>query len=397
MLVKKYLIGAEWLNNIMIILLYYVSCAFFARLTGAGSGPFLFAVPAVIVILSYLGRVFIKKLPVFLLAHMLMYAAVIYMPLSLYYKIMSFVILTIFFVCNMIFWTSGESRSFIVIPPILSLVFVAVFIYASVKEMMYLGRMAYICGICFLSLYFLRMYLSNGARFASGILINKSTPIDEMFGHNLRLVVPLVTGFTAGMFILQSDMLANGLGRAVRFLLKCLGKIVFFLVSLLPDMAVKEQVEEQTAGQMLLPQVTSLPAWLTAFLLALEKVAGIIVAGVFVYYLIKAVMRFFRIYFERHGYDIMTVDREDHIETRERIRHESRRRIHRLLSGLSEKERIRKRYKTAVIRLCRRGHRLMKDQTPAERLREVSTTLQERANEGFSELTNDYEKARYSG
>ncbi|MBR4719199.1 MAG: hypothetical protein IKP31_03030 [Lachnospiraceae bacterium] len=379
----------------MIILLYSVSCEFFTSLFDIGSEPFLAVVPAIVIILSYFGRVYIEKLPAFLLVHMLMYAAVIYLPMPFKYRITFFIILTIFFISNVIFWTSGETRSFIIVPPLLLLIFVFVFIYASVKEVWYLGRYAYICGICYLSFYFLRKYLLNGARFASGILINKITPVDEMFKYNLRLVFPLVIGFTTGMFVLQSDMLAKGLSATIRFLADCLGKIIFFLLSLLPKTVEEEQAGAQTAGVFILPHVSSPPAWLVAFLLALEKVVAVFIAGFVIYYAIKMIVRFFRIYFLRHGYDVMTVDREDHTETRERIRHNHRRGIRMLISGLSEQERIRKKYKTAVMRLCRRGHRLIKYHTPAERLIEVSQTLHGRANEGFDELTKNYEKARY--
>lgn len=397
MLARKYHMGAEWLNNIMIVLLYYVCGEFFARLFGESMGPFFIAIPLLTVICSYFARVYIERLPVYIAAHILMYAAVFLIPLSIKYLLTAFIMVTIFTICDLFFWTQGEVRSFIMVPPALSLIFASVFIYSSMKEAIDTGRIAYVCGICFLSLYFLRTYLLNGARFASGMLINKNTPIEEMFRHNSRLVFPLIIGFSAGMFLLQSDALARALSAAVKFLMDCIGRFIVFLLSLLPKGTVDEQTEIMTHISPGLSPAAAAPKWLIALFTAFEKTAAVFIICLAVYYVIKLLIRFIRMYFYRNGYDMTVVDSEDHTEIKERIRHEGSRGIRKLLSGLSESERIRKRYRIAVYRLCRKGYKLRKAQTPAERALEAGSLYDQKGSEGFKELTADYEKARYYG
>lgn len=395
MLAKKYLIGAEWINNLMILLLYFVSGEFFAYLLGYTLGVRFLFMSLIVIFCSYLCRVYIEKLLVFLAAHILMYACLILMPISFRLKFSTFIMLTILTVCDLFFWTGGTDRSFIRVHPVLSLIFAAVFIYASLKQAPYPERISYVCGICFLSLYFLRTYLLNGAGFASGMLINKNTPIDEMFKYNSRLVFPLVGGFTACMFLIQSETLALWLSTAVRFIMNCLGRFLSFLFSLIPRSENEEQVIIESQGKVMLPKTGSAPVWLITLLGAVEKVVSIFVIGLIIYYIIKLIVRFFIMYFERHGYEIMTVKLEDHEEIREKIRHDKRGKVTDLIWGMSERERIRRKYRSAVIRMSRRGYLIKRAQTPAERAADIAVSPELPGTESFAELTERYEKIRY--
>ena len=396
MLVKKYLLGAEWLNNIMIILLFVVSGEFFACLFGGTLGTGFIALTSLIITGSYFARVYISKLPLFLLFHMIMYAIFVFLPIMFGLKLAAFVVLIIISVCNFFFWTGSDVRSYTVIHPVLSLIFAAVFIYASVKGASYLLDVAYVCGICFLSLFFLRTYLLNGARFASGMLINKNTPINEMFKNNSRLVFPLVGAFCAGMFLLKSAALANGLSTAVRFLMNCIGRVIFYILSLFSHEEERVQIVVREQGELELPVTVPFPTWLITLIAAIEKVTAVFIICIFVYYMIKMTIRFLMIYFNKHGYEIMTVTAEDHTEIREHIRHERSKGIGRLLAGGSERERIRRRYRTSVMRLCRRGFVLRRDHTPGERLWNVAESCDKRISDDFAELTGRYEEARYN-
>lgn len=395
MLVRRYFTGAEWLNNIMIILLYHTVAEFFAALLGSRMGIGFIAIDALVVICSYLCRVYIEKLPVYLLAHIIMFIAAFFIPMQFKYRLAVFIMLTVLSICDILFWTGGSDRSFIHVHPAFSLIFAVVFIHASVNDAAYPARVSYVCGICFLSVYFLRTYLMNGARFASGMLINKNTPIDDMFRHNSRIVFPLVGCFCAGMFLLQSDTLASVLSAAVRMVVNGMGRLVFWILSLLPKGSEPETTFVNPEGHpQLLPQAP-LPAWVLALFSALEKTISVLIIGFFIWLLLRMTIRFFRMYFNRHGYEILTVDNGDHTEIREKIRHDKKGRNGRLLRNFSEKERIRRRYRAAVLKMCRRGYILRRCHTPAERARDVLESYHGRETEGFEKLSGDYEKVRY--
>ena len=395
MLVRKYLTGAEWLNNIMIILLYHVAAEFFAGLLGSRMGIGFVAVSAVIVTFSYLSRVYIEKLPLYLLAHAVMFAAAVFVPMIFKYRLAALVMISVLSICDILFWTGGNDRSFIHVHPALSFIFAAVFVHASVNNAAYPARVSYVCGICFLSVYFLRTYLMNGARFASGILINKNTPIDDMFRHNSRIVFPLVGCFCAGMFLLQSDALASALSAAVRMIINVMGRFVFWMISLLPQGGEQETAFADPEFHPELLPSKPLPAWVIAMFSALEKTVSILIIAFFIWFLIRMTVRFFRIYFNRHGYDILTIDHDDHTEIREKIRHEHEGRRGRIRRMLSEKERIRRRYRTSVLKMCRHGYVIRRSHTPAERMRDVLASYKGRETEGFEELSGEYEKVRY--
>lgn len=396
MLVRKYTLGAEWLNNIMIVLLFFASGEFFAGLTGTMLGAGFFVISSFIIVFSYLSRVYIEKLPVFLAVHMLMFAALIFIPMQLRFKISAFIMLSVISICDILFWTGGTDRSFTRVHPILSLMFAAEFIHASLNGAVYLTRTAYVCGICYMTFYFLRTYLLNGAKFASGMLINRNTPIDEMFRHNTAMVFPLVGALGAGMFLVQSDTLAGWISAAVRYVLNCTGRLLRWLLSLIPRTEEEVQMLVDQQDELKLPDAAPLPVWLSTLLSAIEKTVTLVLFGLFIYLIIRMVIRFFRIYFNRHGYEIAMIDCEDHTETRERLRHKKRRGRGRHLPGMSAKDRIRRKYRTAVLRMCRHGYILKRHDTPKERLRDAEKVYKGRGAEDFETLTAAYETVRYS-
>ncbi len=396
MLKRRYLITAEWLNNLMIIMLYYAGCEFFFYITRLKSSVLFYAAMALVVVCSYLQRVYVGKLPLYLFIHAAEFVIAIALPYAIQYKLLLVVILTVFFFSDLQFWTSGEERSFISIHPAVSLGFAFVFAYASVKDAAYLGRVTYVCGICFLCLYFLRTYLINGVRFSMDAQINAGTNADDMLKHNGRLVIPLIICFGVGMVLLQSDALASGLSRLIKFIFMCLGRFVAFLFSLFPAGTPGEEAEE-VAGQFSLPPgVDSVPEWVLIAFMALEKVFTVFFTAAIIYFALKLIIRFFRIYFYRHGYDISSVDMGDHTEKREWVIGDTRKRMKLRLGPLPPRERIRRRYRRAVEHLKRGGYPFRKSHTPRERLDDIRLVCPEKLDDDFAGLSHEYEIARYS-
>ena len=394
MRIKRYRLGVEWLNNIMIMMLWFITAEWFLRVINIYVSPVYMLAVSMIIIASYFFRVYIMKLPLYVLAHGVMYVIMTFIPTPIQYKLIGFIALIIFTISNMIFWTGNGVRSFAMIHPVMVLFFLFVFAYASWKDYRELTGTAYVCGVCFGSLYFLRTYLENGIKFASNMLINRNTPVDEMFKRNGRIVFPLIIGFTTGMFLLQSESLAQILSAIVHFIIECMGKVMRFFVSLFPSGTDTVETIDKQPGVLELEPVKAAPEWLITFLLALEKVAAMLIAAFIIYAVLRALIMFIKKFFSRYGYDVDEVMLEDHTEVKERIR-TRKRKIRSLFPGTSEIDRIRRRYRSAVERMRRRGYDLQRWHTPRERLGDVQGVDGIKVPEGFKELTDGYEEIRY--
>ena len=198
-----------------------------------------------------------------------------------------------------------------------------------------------------------------------------------------------------GMFLLQSDALALALSTVVCMIINGIGRFVFWVLSLIPKGGGSETKFVSPKGHPELLPSAPLPAWLIALFSAVEKTVSILIIGFFIWLLIKITVRFFKTYFNRHGYEILEVDHDDHTEIREKIKHDRKDRRGRIFGSFSEKERIRRRYRTVVLKMCRRGYLLRRCHTPAERMRDVLASYKGRETEGFEELSGEYEKIRY--
>ncbi|MCR5355784.1 MAG: hypothetical protein K6E63_00120 [Lachnospiraceae bacterium] len=396
MLRRRYMLGSEWLNNLMTSLLFITGFEYLHFITGLESSYVFHVSLCLLVLCSYLLRVYIHRLPVYLLLHVLLAAAVILIPYKIQSKVMLFVILISFTVADIVFWSSGEVRSFLPVHPALSLGFACVFAYASYRGADSLAKLAYVSGILFLGAYFLRTYLENGMKYALNAAEYDSGSVYEMLKVNLRLVIPLVICFIAGMFILQSEMLSGMLVRLLKFIGNCLGRLVTFLIMLLPK-GTAEEAEAVAEGEFSMPQALgSVPEWVVTALLALEKVLSALFIVFIVYCVLKAVIRFFMMYFYRYGYDVKSVDYGDHTERREWMFVKKGRGAKKKgLFPTTYRDRVRRRYKREVEHLRRGGYPFLSSHTPAERLDDLLYNHPGKAGESFTELSREYEKVRY--
>ena len=397
MLSRRYKLCSEWLNNLMIMLLFITGFEYLHFVTGLRSSVYFYAAAAVLVSASYLQRVYISRLPVYLIVHLACAAAVILIPFVIYHKIMLIVVAFVLAASDLAFWTGGEVRSFLPVHPVLSLGFACVFAYASLKGAVGLERLSYVSGILFLSFCFLRIYLDNGIRYAKNARSDDSGSVDDMLRRNTRLVILLVICFTAWMFLFQSKAMTDALSRAVRAVFGLIGRLLTFLISLLPKgtAGAAEEVAQRQPGLPL--EYGTVPEWVLIAFMALEKVISVFGAVLIVYLVLKLIVRFFITYFYRYGYDAAGVDCGDHTEKREWIvgktalkRHGSR------LFPATYREKVRRRYKKEVMRLKRSGYPLTISHTPAERLSDIELNHPDIMDDHFVELSHEYENVRYT-
>ena len=386
---KRYLLWAEWLNNLMIFMLWHMGTEWVFSLLKLKTSPVLPVMTGLILLCAYLCRVYVDKLLVFFGIHCLEAVILLFLPVSIQYKVVCLLIWGIISLCDLFFWTGDGDRSFSMIHPVAVLFILTIFAYASWHDISGLVRGSYVCGILFVSLFFIRTYLLNAIKLASDMQMNASTPLDEMLKNNGLMVLLLVIFFTLFMFFIRSESLAYGLRTLIRSLSGLIRKILLFVLKLfVKEDAGGAQVSESVGFSPDLTAVSAIPMWVLTLLQAVEKVLIISVLAFFVYFVLKGLAAFIRLYFYRHGYDLKMMENEDYIDVNERIRPGIRHRARRLFTAGDERERIRRKYKREVEALRRGGYVLKRDHTPRERAIDVG-------DDDFGELTEKYENLRY--
>ena len=386
---KRYLLWAEWLNNLMIFMLWHMGTEWVFSLLKLKTSPVLPVMTGLILLCAYLCRVYVDKLLVFFGIHCLEAVILLFLPVSIQYKVVCLLIWGIISLCDLFFWTGDGDRSFSMIHPVAVLFILTIFAYASWHDISGLVRGSYVCGILFVSLFFIRTYLLNAIKLASDMQMNAATPLDEMLKNNGLMVLLLVIFFTLFMFFIRSESLAYGLRTLIRSLSGLIRKILLFALKLfVKEDAGGAQVSESVGFSPDLTAVSAIPMWVLTLLQAVEKVLIISVLAFFVYFVLKGLAAFIRLYFYRHGYDLKMMENEDYIDVNERIRPGIRHRARRLFTAGNERERIRRKYKREVEALRRGGYVLKRDHTPRERAIDVG-------DDDFGELTEKYENLRY--
>ncbi|HCM92218.1 MAG TPA: hypothetical protein DIS78_06620 [Lachnospiraceae bacterium] len=386
---KRYLLWAEWLNNLMIFMLWHMGTEWVFSLLKLKTSPVLPVMTGLILLCAYLCRVYVDKLLVFFGIHCLEAVILLFLPVSIQYKVVCLLIWGIISLCDLFFWTGDGDRSFSMIHPVAVLFILTIFAYASWHDISGLVRGSYVCGILFVSLFFIRTYLLNAIKLASDMQMNTATPLDEMLKNNGLMVLLLVIFFTLFMFFIRSESLAYGLRTLIRSLSGLIRKILLFVLKLfVKEDAGGAQVSESVGFSPDLTAVSAIPMWVLTLLQAVEKVLIISVLAFFVYFVLKGLAAFIRLYFYRHGYDLKMMENEDYIDVNERIRPGIRHRARRLFTAGDERERIRRKYKREVETLRRGGYVLKRDHTPRERAIDVG-------DDDFGELTEKYENLRY--
>lgn len=394
---ERYYLEAEWLNNLMIMMLCYmpaecVRCVLAVDITWT----YTLFIPLTVVF-SYLTRVYVHKLPVYLLLHAVIPFVIYFLPMGTANKVFAYAIFAVFAVTDMMFWTTEGTRSFVMLHPLFASVFLIVFIFSSIRSFSFLSQTSYVCGICFTAMFFLRRYLLNGWRFFKETQVNNSNLPREMFRYNEGIILPLVILFAAGMFLIQSRTVADMLLSGLLLIRKAVRSFLMFLISLLPLEEGKDPAGPVSpmARFIDLGSVKVVPEWVVIMILALEKVLMVLFASAMVYGLVKAVISFVRMYFSRRGYDISRVDYEDHVDIKERVRRNGGSRYGGRLFPRTESERVRRRYRLAVERMRRGGYGFSASHTPDERLEDVKNSYKKGYTDDFVRLTSEYEAQRY--
>ncbi len=390
MITKKYVIYADLLNLFMLFLLSVVISWCGAVWMGGFFYAGAAAGMAVLLVLLYLLRLFVKNLFVYIALHAVLFALLFILPMPMIAVAELFAFLIVFTITDFSFWTNEELHGFYYVPASFCLFFLLAYAYGSYKGIQNIQDTAYVMGILYLGLYFLRLYFQNGIRFSKDKQMNEEVPLKQMYAQNVKLILPLVGIFVACMFLIQSKILADFLMTVLRTIVEAVVYLVNWLISVLPR-AKQMSTEIPVLPEDLFSAADAPPGWVQMLIRLLEMLISAAVVVFLVFITLRGIYRFLRIHLSRNGREERLLFYQDMSESREWISEKREQRNKHLLRRLTDSEKIRRLYKKKIRELERGGYRLSLSDTPMERAADVY----ESRGENIREASEIYEEARY--
>ncbi len=386
----------------------------------------LFAGNLIIMILIYLMRVHIRKMPVYVAAHVALLAVCTGLVFvfqndiygmtcaSLFIALSAFALLF-----DILFWMSAvqEEKSmptaesgkqiegFVPVfkeglPPI-ALPFVTVFILGLAFSLYaghaYYGKICYVLGVIYIGLYFLRIYFAKLNELIRSMHRETEKVQGRLIRANAKLVIPLIVFLIVAMLLFQSDFLIAAFESAIFMILKgfvwLLTKILYFFSKLGGSGDAGEGQINPAAFRMAFGET---PEWMKTLSRYVENLLTFVLATALLYLLIRGIMRFIRFFSRRSVNSAKTYTEVEMTEVRERIKSSGKRKGERsFIHPASYDEKIRRLYRRYVRRLQKKGLAGNVSTTPLERVDAVvEMTQRERAE--VVDITSIYNKARYN-
>lgn len=203
-------------------------------LTGHKSWPVCISLITLIVIADYLSRKYLKNLIVFFLVHILFMIAAIFIPFNLTDKILLGIISLGFLLMAINFWKTDvneRSRVVIDIPFAGIAAFIIIYIHSSYSLSAVLNSFAYIGGISFFLLFFIREYIDKFLSYSLSSQ-NFSNEMKKTFTTNLSFIALfniIVIFLITVINLFFSDKSFNVIGKffksSARHLFSCLSHL----------------------------------------------------------------------------------------------------------------------------------------------------------------------------
>ncbi len=387
---KRYILYANILNFCMIEL---VSVTFIWFLAAELGFPLTIWTPlslAVLLIFSYMTRCYIRRLIVFALLHLLMLAFTIIVPQPILDRSMAIVFAVLWLIFDMVYWGTPGKKGISMLPAWVVIVFLVVFVRATQIGFPFLANEAYIGGMIFIGLFFLRLYCMNTKQFLEDGQMHDHVPIVEMLHQNGKMVLLMITCFVVGMISLYSEVIAEELLELFKKLLMfLLWALYWLLTKLFPD----KEAEGSAMDALTLPQAQQANPWLEKILMFIEIILRWAFVAAAIYLLIRAIYHFYKQYRYRQLQAEKEVVYEGYKETKTWITRKRREQREGSSRNMTNAQKVRRIYRKRVENAVKRGYLLHRFQTPRERAEDL---LVWNSKEDCRQLTDIYEKARYS-
>lgn len=390
MITKKYVIYADILNLLMLFLLSVAISWCCAVWMGASFCAEIAVGIAVLLVLLYFLRLYVKNIFLYIMSHALLFVILLALPLSLVAVIELVAFLVIFTITDFAFWTDSSLHGFYYVNVSCCLFFLIAYSFGSYSGAQDMRTAAYVMGILFLGFYFLRLYFENGIRFSKDKQMNEEVPLKQMFAQNIKLILPLVGFLVMCMFLIQSQTLAAFLLKVIQTIVKAIIYFINWLISVLPRIKMENSLGFELPADLFASDKVS-SDWLRVLIRILEMLMSISVIGFLFFIILRGIYRFFRTYLLRFGREEHLLVYQDMSEKREWLLETHTKKSRRLAGLLSSSEKIRRIYKRKIRALERSGYRINRSDTPLERAKDIY----ESQGEDILEATIIYEEVRY--
>ncbi len=396
MKVKRYEIYADLLNLFMIVLFFatlswYLQGYLFLPMT-----PWMPILFGIVLTGAYLARKYIHKLYVYCIAHAALLAFLVLVPLCTSDRVFTLFFAVLWTILDFVYWAERDQGSINMLPVWLVLLFPYLYVRAAFHQIAFMEIEAYVGGIVFMGLFFLRLYCLNIKKFSSDKQMHEQVPVAMMLAQNGKMIVVLVGCFVIGMLLLRSQLLLDRIQEFFLLLREALLRFLRWLMSFLtqdmPETVGGESLEVQ--AQMQLPPMTETDSFWNRLFYVMEVVVKWTIIFGLVYWAGRGIWQFC-VRYRRHD-----LRREEEIcydgirETKTWLARNRERRKPEFLQNLTNGEKIRRIYRRRIEKLARSGYAFSKAQTPHERAEDIKRW---RETEAVPEpLTELYETARYS-
>ncbi len=391
--VKRYAVYADVMNLLMIELVYVSLVWYIQTALGTMVSVWIPLFYAVILSFAYVARCRIRRLSIYISVHLVLCICVVFLPFPSFEKMFIIIFAILWTIFDLMYWTGAERVGIEMLPVWTGLVFLVVFFRASVFGYTFMINVAYIGGIIYMGIFFLRLYCLNIRKFSTDKQMHEQVPIALMFAQNGKMVAILVTCFVLGMILLRSRLFVDGVGMLLQKLRELIAQFLVWMASMMPQ----DILEEATAGReemqvQLIPTLEQDPFWYNLFYVLEVIVKWTMIFG-FMYWVLRGIYRFYIKYRRLSLYEGEEICYDGIKETKSWLIKEHRQRQNTFFGSLTNAEKVRRIYRKKIERFAQSGYSFTRAHTPYERAEDVK---QWKAQESVDELTTVYEKARYS-
>ncbi len=417
---------ADLLNVIMYAFCVSIAGLFLLDATMNADQPvgLLLAGAFLILLASYCLRAFVKKMPVFVGAHVLLFAVTIFVATLMntpYTKAVA-ILWVIFCGCmilaDIVFWmnairdekslpVSETGRAIEGFVPIykegllyLPLLFVGIFVlalaFALYAEKPYYGRMAYVLGVLYIGLYFLRSYFRKMSELIRDMGRETGEHQPRILWANARLALPCIGVSILAMVLIQSDTVIRFIEQSLLWLMKTIGWIALIILFFIVRHFRSDPTYGVPIGKKQMPEaISEAPAWVAVFDRIVEYGLTILFIGVVLYFLIKGISFFIRKFSGRSINRLKKDKYADMTEVRERIGRGEHGRRYRERMPKDNAGKVRRMYKGFIRSQVKKGLVLTPSKTPLESVEDLEESTGRTAAD-LVDITSIYNKARYS-
>ena len=344
--------AADMTNLLMLTLLISMAGLFVMDgLTGTdGDLPFLFSGVLILLGASYLMRVAISRLPVFVALHVVLTGLCILVLLLLrdpyavtaagFFCALSVILL----VADLMFWMNavqvekdmplsenGEviprfqpvyKEGFAKIPVTFVALFVITLAYAVYADLPHFAALSYVCGILFVALHLTGSYLQSLSEVLNGMERESALSQKRVLFSNARLGVPVICLLILCMILLQSDQLTALMEKAVFEIVRALFYGVVSVTVFLANLMGRALGDggSMPSGTLSPEALEETPQWLQVLSRFLEYLLIALLLLGLLFLIIRGIGILLRFYRERSVNRVRTYESALMQETRERIR-----------------------------------------------------------------------------